>query len=60
MKPRESIKNLANDKTSFPSGKDISNKEFMEGIKLAEKGPFYTVQESMKLFDKWVKKREKK
>ena len=60
MKPRESIKNSANDTTSFLSSKDLSKKEFLEGIKLAEEGPFYTVQESMKLFDKWMKKREKK
>lgn len=60
MKTRESIKNNTKDKISFSSGSDLSKKEFMEGIKLAEKGPFNTVQESMKQFDKWVKKREKK
>jgi len=30
----------------------------LDGIKAAEKGPFYTVQESMNHFEEWLIKRE--
>lgn len=58
MKTRKSFKNNPKDEISFSSGSDLSKKEFMEGIKLAEKGSFNTVQESMKQFDKWVEDRK--
>ena len=43
----------------FISGEQLSEKEFKEGIQLAEKGKFNTVQESMLEFEQWLKKREK-
>lgn len=33
---------------------------FVKSISEAEKGPFYSVQESMKNFENWLKNREKK
>jgi len=41
-------------------GTSISDDEFRDGIKEAEKGPFQTVQESMANFELWLKSREKK
>ena len=41
-------------------GKSLSQDEFMDGIKEAEKGPFHTVHESMENFELWMKSREKK
>lgn len=38
----------------------VTHNEFMSAIKQAEKGPFYTVQESMQHFEQWLKSREKK
>lgn len=36
-------------------GSPISQDEFKSGIKKAEKGPFYTVEESKKLLEEWRK-----
>ncbi|NBC04257.1 MAG: hypothetical protein GVY20_11190 [Bacteroidetes bacterium] len=47
-------------KNRFTSGEALTEKEFMQGIERAEKGTFYTVQESMKQFESWLNKREKK
>jgi len=44
----------------FTSGETLSRDEFIKAIKSAEKGPFYSVQESMNQFEKWIKEREKK
>jgi len=44
----------------FTSGEALTESEFMQGIESAEKGSFYTVQESMKRFESWLKKRAKK
>ena len=41
-------------------GEPISTSEFLKLIRKAEKGPFYTVQESMLHFEQWLKTREKK
>jgi len=41
-------------------GKSLGQDEFIDGIQEAEKGPFYTVQESMENFELWMKSREKK
>lgn len=38
----------------------MSHEEFMAGIRKAEEGPFYTVQESMQRFEQWLKSRKKK
>ncbi|HEY3372395.1 MAG TPA: hypothetical protein VGK10_16185 [Prolixibacteraceae bacterium] len=42
------------------SGNSLSHDELMSGILKAEEGPFYTVQESMENFERWLKAREKK
>jgi len=44
----------------FTSPNTLSESEFNKGIKKAEKGPFYTVQESMTQFETWLKKRKEK
>ncbi|MDP3434293.1 MAG: hypothetical protein Q8T04_15205 [Bacteroidota bacterium] len=41
-------------------GNSLSQDEFLSGIKQAEEGPFFTVQESMENFEQWLKSREKK
>ena len=41
-------------------GNPLSQGEFLSGIKQAEEGPFFTVQESMENFERWLKSREKK
>lgn len=44
----------------FTSGSTLSEEEFQEGIKTAEEGPYYTVQESMNHFEEWLKEKQKK
>lgn len=44
----------------FTSVNTLSESEFRKGVEMAEKGPFYTVQESMTKFESWQKKRKKK
>ncbi|MDZ7720021.1 MAG: hypothetical protein U5K72_14485 [Balneolaceae bacterium] len=44
----------------FTSGTSLTEEEFKKGIEDAEKGPFYSVQESMNQFESWLKKRENK
>jgi hypothetical protein len=39
---------------------NIEYDTFLKGIAEAEKGPFYSVQESMKHFENWLKNRLKK
>ena len=41
-------------------GLSLSRDEFVAGIRKAERGPFYTIQESMEHFEQWMKSREKK
>ena len=41
-------------------GQTVTHDEFMSAIKQAEKGPFYTVQESMQHFEQWLKSRVKR
>jgi len=41
-------------------GKTLSDKEFIAGIKKAEKGPFHSVQKSMEKFELLLTSREKK
>ena len=36
----------------------MNNQEFLAGIEKAEKGRFYTVQESMTNFEQWLKARK--
>ena len=55
----ESLKGTSSN-NRFTSGEALTESEFMQGIEKAEKGSFYSVQESMKRFETWLKKREKK
>jgi len=41
----------------FTVGGKLTEKEFKEGVKSAEKGKFTSVQESMTAFDEWLKQR---
>ena len=41
-------------------GNTMSQDELIAGIRKAENGPFYTIQESMEHFEQWLKTREKK
>ena len=47
-------------KTWILPGNTISQDEFIAGIREAEKGPFYTAQESMEHFEQLMKSREKR
>ena len=38
----------------------FSQDEFLAGIRKAENGPFYTIQESMEHFEQWIKSRAKR
>ncbi len=38
-------------------GVKLTHKEFIEGIKKAEEGPFYTPEEFEKRFEKWKKEK---
>lgn len=49
-----------NEKSTWLVPTEINQEEFLEAIKKAEKGPFYTVQESMARFDEWLKNRPKR
>jgi hypothetical protein len=44
----------------FTSVNTLSEHEFSKGIKKAEEGAFFTVQESMTEFERWLKKRKEK
>lgn len=52
----------ASDKSGlkFITGSKLTEEELHQGIKIAEKGPFHTVQESKTKFEKWLHLREKK
>jgi hypothetical protein len=39
---------------------ELSFEEFTDGIKKAEAGSFKSVQDSMNIFEKWMKNRSKK
>ncbi|TVQ03720.1 MAG: hypothetical protein EA359_08715 [Balneolaceae bacterium] len=60
MKAEEKQNLSADNNQSFTVAKKHTHEEFLRGIKAAEKGPFFTVQESMHMFEKWIKEREKK
>ena len=38
-------------------GEPLSQEEFENGIKDAEKGPFYTIEESKKMISEWRKQK---
>jgi predicted transcriptional regulator len=41
-------------------GVKLTHEEFVAGIRKAEEGPFYTIEESMEHFEQWMKSREKR
>ncbi len=41
-------------------GNTMSQDELIAGIREAENGPFYTIQESMEHFEQWLKTKEKR
>ena len=55
---------IKNQKKDFKNwvlpGNSISQDELLAGIREAEEGPFFTVQESMENFELWLKSGEKK
>jgi hypothetical protein len=48
----KTIKNKETDKWALP-GDPLTAEEFKAGIKEAEKGPFYTIEESKKILKEW-------
>ncbi|MBN1416202.1 MAG: hypothetical protein JW973_13960 [Bacteroidales bacterium] len=52
----KNIKTKETESWALP-GNPISLDEFKAGIKKAEEGPFYTVEESKKMLQEWRKKR---
>jgi predicted transcriptional regulator len=60
MKSTEKKEPVQRDKTWILPDNDLSKEEIVCGIRLAEEGPFFTVQESMEHFDLWLKANEKK
>jgi len=50
------IKNKITGSWALP-GDPITIDEFKEGIKKAEKGPFFTIEESKKMLAEWRKER---
>jgi hypothetical protein len=52
----KNIKTKKTDSWALP-GNPLSLDEFKAGIKKAEEGPFYTVEESKKMLEEWRKKR---
>ena len=51
---------IKNPKSWIQAGTCMTQQEFEKEIKKAEKGPFLSVQESMKNFEQWLTEREKK
>jgi hypothetical protein len=49
-----------NTKSWVKPGVTLTQSEFVEGIKKAENGKFFTVQESMQHFEQWMNARQKK
>lgn len=48
----KTIKNKETDNWALP-GDPITAEDFKAGIKEAEKGPFYTIEESKKILKEW-------
>jgi len=60
MKSIDKKEVVQKDKTWILPDNNLTPEEIVGGIRLAEEGPFYTVQESMEHFDLWLKENEKK
>jgi hypothetical protein len=52
----KNIKPKEKDNWALP-GNPISHIEFKDGIKKAEEGPFYTLEESKNMLEEWRKKK---
>lgn len=52
----KNIKPKEKDNWALP-GNPISHNEFKDGIKKAEEGPFYTLEESKNMLEEWRKKK---
>jgi hypothetical protein len=52
----KSVKSKETESWALP-GNPISIDDFREGVKKAEKGPFYTVEESKQILEGWRKNR---
>ena len=48
----KTIKNKVTDNWALP-GDPLTSEELKAGIKEAEKGPFYTIEESRKIIKEW-------
>jgi cellobiose-specific phosphotransferase system component IIA len=48
------------EKSWIKPGVALTQSEFVEAIKKAENGKFFTVQESMQHFEQWMQSRPKK
>ncbi|HMP99497.1 MAG TPA: hypothetical protein PKC24_06915 [Cyclobacteriaceae bacterium] len=53
------LKNTRKENWTSP-GKSLSPEEFKKGIKEAEKGPFYTTEDSKKIVSTWKKEKLQK
>jgi predicted transcriptional regulator len=56
MKTKE-VRISAKRKSWAIPGESLTMEEFKHGIKEAEKGPFYTIEESKSMIEQWRKKR---
>lgn len=56
---RTNVKSVSKKSWALP-GDSISLEEFKEGIREAEKGPFYTIEESKKIIAEWRAQRNSK
>lgn len=57
---KDKISGSSKTKVDFTIENKLSEDEFFDGIHMAEKGPFYSIPESKKKFEKWLQEREKK
>ena len=57
---KENRSGCSDTKTDFTIERKLSEEEFLDGITVAEKGPFYSVPESKNIFEEWLQEREKK
>jgi len=56
---KTNVKNTAKKNWALP-GEPLSFEEFEQGIKEAEKGTFYTIEESKKMITQWREQRNSK
>ena len=54
MKTKKDKDRSKSSSLKFISGGKLTEEELHQGIKIAESGPFYTVQESKTKLEKWL------